>query len=468
MADKTGKIYRAGTLAYTSAGIIALCFWLLWGDCPWALKERAIYPSAGIVLTKQLGVSNLLFAVITIWVPNLINMFLAPAISYISDRHRGKLGRRIPFLAGATALIVPGLFLAGFTHILGGALYQAVNPVWPEVSRHACKMAVFCFGWVILDIGTSLSASLFNALVNDVVPKEILGRFFSLMRMVSLGVGIIFNQWIIALVEEHTAAVFCGVGTAYGLGLLSMCLKIKEGEYPEPPPDPELAELKARGRKAGVLYLVARSAGTSLRQSFSDGYYVRYIIAFACGNLAFLPINSFSIPYVNSLGISMAEYGRYAVITYAFSFGLSFFLGALSDRFHPLRTGMLAITAYALLMFTGYFMLADAKWFGLFFVLHGVISGSYMTFVASLGARLLPAQHFAQFDSATWVTLSLASPLAGLLLGWGIDASGDYRLLFLIAGALAAAALALYVSVYRGFIRRGGDTGYTAPELKFR
>ena len=32
------KIWRAGTLTYTTGGLVLLCFWLLWGDFPWAMK----------------------------------------------------------------------------------------------------------------------------------------------------------------------------------------------------------------------------------------------------------------------------------------------------------------------------------------------------------------------------------------------------------------------------------------------
>lgn len=41
--------YRCGTLAYTTAGLISLFAWLLWGDFAWAMKDRAIVPAATLI-----------------------------------------------------------------------------------------------------------------------------------------------------------------------------------------------------------------------------------------------------------------------------------------------------------------------------------------------------------------------------------------------------------------------------------
>ena len=32
------KIWHAGTLTYTTAGVVLLFFWLLWGDFAWSMK----------------------------------------------------------------------------------------------------------------------------------------------------------------------------------------------------------------------------------------------------------------------------------------------------------------------------------------------------------------------------------------------------------------------------------------------
>ena len=168
------KTWKAGTLVYSSAGLAMLFFWLLWGDFTWAMKDRAVGPSATLLI-KQIGVSDFLYALIVIAFPNFTNIILGPVISYLSDRHRGPHGRRIPFLAFTTPFIVLGLYGLGLTPWLGGKLHE----LFPALSLHGGRLVVFCVSWVLLDFGTTLAGALFNALVNDVVPRELLGRFYT-------------------------------------------------------------------------------------------------------------------------------------------------------------------------------------------------------------------------------------------------------------------------------------------------
>ncbi len=449
------KLWHAGTLTYTTGGLIMLGFWLLWGDFPWTLKDRAVAPSATLLI-KQIGVSEFVYGLIIVGFPNFTNTFLAPIISYISDRHRGRWGRRIPFLLFTTPFIVLGLYGLGLTRILGTALHEAA----PSIPLNIAMLIFFCISWVLLDFGTTLSSSLFNALANDVVPPELLGRFFGLFRMVSLGAGMIFNAWLIDKVEKHTLEIFLGVGTLYGLGLLSLCFKVKEGKYPPPPEDfPAQDEFSGK-----VVMKVFRSIVTYFRQSFSLPYYRWYMLAVALAALAFTPINFFSIQYAQKLNIGMDKYGFYLVITYTFSLIMSYFFGAVADKFHPLRCGITALIAYTLVMVMGWFFMGDAGYFGLIFVLHGIVSGSYFTLSASLGARLLPRALFAQFGSAVTIINSACAMLAGPIMGKSLDMlDHNYRYLFVFGGIITLTAALLLYKVYRNFLQHGGDAAYNAP-----
>lgn len=452
-----GKIWRAGTLTYTTGGLVLLCFWLLWGDFPWAMKDRAVGPSATLLI-KQLGVSDFLYGLIIVGFPNFTNTFLSPAISYISDRHRGRWGRRIPFLLFTTPFIVFGIYLMGLTHLLGGWLHEGI----PALPEHHAKLIVFCIGWILLDFGATLSASLFNALANDVVPKEVLGRFFALFRMVSLAADMIYNAWLINKVENHALEILFGVGTFYGIGLLSLCWKVKEGEYPPPEAEPPLPG--GAGKKRTLLLRVAHSAADYLRQSFSLPYYRWYMAASAVASLAFTPVNFFSIQYAQKLNLGMDRYGIYLVITYCCSLVISFTLGILSDRFHPLRTGLAALILYAVLMFASFALMADAVYFGVLFILHGVVSGSFFTLTASLGSRLLPHGLFAQFSSAGGIVFAAGSMVMGPALGKTLDLlHQDYRYVFLIGGFVTVAAIGLFVKIYHNYLEHGGDQGYRPP-----
>ncbi len=451
------KLWHAGTLTYTTGGLILLGLYLLGGDFPWALKDRAVQPSATVLIKDVIGVPEVIYGLIIVSFPNFTNLVLAPIVSYVSDRHRSRWGRRIPFLMFTTPFIVTGLFLLGFTPFLGGWLHEAV----PSISKQSGMLIFFCIAWVLLDFGTTLSGSLFNALVNDVVPPEMVGRFFGLFRMVSLGAGIFFNKWLFAKVETHTVWIFLGIGILYGLGLLLLCLKVKEGSYPPPVVEPPPAD----GRRGeGVYFRVMRSVITYFRQSFSLPYYRWYMVAVAMAALSFTPINYFAIQYAGKLGIAKQQFGHYLVITYLFSLVLSYLLGAIADRFHPLRAGIAALVGYFIVMVCGWFLLTDAANFGVIFVTHGIISGCYMTLTASLPSRLVPRELYAQFGSAVGLVNAFLLMIIGPVFGGVLDLMGcNYRLLFIIGGVIALAAILLMIKVYRNFMNRGGDTAYTAP-----
>ncbi len=449
------KLWRAGTLTYTTGGLVLLGIYLLGGDFPWALKDRAVMPSATILI-KQIGVSEFVYGLIIISFPNFTNIFLSPIISYMSDRHRGRFGRRIPFLMFTTPFIVLGLYLLGLTRILGTALHEAI----PDIPLNTSMLIFFGIAWVLLDFGTTLSSSLFNALANDVVPREVLGRFFGLFRMLSLGAGMIFNAWIIDKVEQHILPIFIVIGTLYGFGLLLLCFKVKEGEYPPPPVEQPLSD----AGHDSVVTKVFSSVVTYFRQSFSLSYYRWFMLAVAIASTSFSSINYFSIQYAKSIGLGMDKYGMLLVITYTFSLIASYTFGAISDRFHPLRCGITALIAYLLLMGVSWFLMADAKYFSPIFVLHGIISGSYMTLTASLAARIYPQALFAQFISAFGIISAICSLVFAPVVGALLDMLGhDYRYLFLFAGIVTIAGILLMIKVYRNFLAQGGHKEYQPP-----
>ena len=442
------KIWRAGTLTYTTGGLVLLCFWLLWGDFPWAMKDRAVGPSATLLI-KQLGVSDFLYGLIIVGFPNFTNTFLLPAISYISDRHRGRWGRRIPFLLFTTPFIVFGIYLMGLTHLLGGWLHEGI----PALPEHHAKLIVFCIGWILLDFGATLSASLFNALANDVVPKEVLGRFFALFRMVSLAAGMIYNAWLIDKVENHALEILFGVGTFYGIGLLSLCWKVKEGEYPPP-------EAETSGPPT-----VKSAVKTYFRECFSLPYYRWVIMASVVAGFSVVPFNIYGIFYAKSLNMDMDFYGKVSSLICLVSFVLSFFLGWFSDRFHPIRTGMVSMALQTVILFVGGRIATTESVFAWLFLVQGISIMSYNTLMASYAPRLFPREYFAQFNSAMMLINALASVIGAPLVGKFLDLTGNhYPHLFTIGGVIGLCGLGCFIMVYRGYRRYGGDSGYVAPD----
>ena len=452
--ERRSRTWRVGTLTYTLGGLVALFCWLLWGDFAWAMKDRAIQPAATLLI-RTFGVDDLLYSLVIIAFPSFTNIFLMPIISYISDRHRGRLGRRIPFLIFTTPFVVVGACGLGFSPRLGQLLHDLLGGQW---SLGTCSLICFGLFWALLDFGTTLASALSGALVNDVVPQEMLGRFYGLFRAISLLAGILFNYWLLGKVEAHYFYIFLGVGLFYGLGLACLCLKVREGSYP-PPADPPAGDSRLRS--------IFMPFATYFRQCFSHGYYRWVIVAMVLSGLAASPYNMFAILYAKSAEISMDmdDYGAILAQCYAISFALSFVLGWFADRFHPLRMSIAALVAYLATMLAGWFTVGSADSFRVILYLHTIISGCYFTLSASLGQRLFPHALFAQFNSAAAMSSAIATVLLSALLGKLLVLLGsDYRYLFLFGTVTTALGACCLWVVYRHFLRLGGDRAYQAPD----
>lgn len=454
ICPRTGRrLWRTGTLTYTSAGLVALFAWLLWGDFAWNMKERAIVP-LGQLMLRQFGASDFFIGLMVGSVPAAIGLVLGPLISVRSDRHRGRWGRRIPYLLVPTPIIALSMAGLAFTVPLAECLHGWLGASSP--GEIGCRLLVFSFFWATFEIFQTIAQAVFGGLINDVVPQEVIGRFYGLFRAVSLVAAILFNFWLIDHAETHFLKIFLGLGLLYGVGFTLMCLRVKEGHYPPPPPLPPASGPGARFGGALRAYL---------RDCYAHPYYLWVFGALMLGGLAGGPVNAFSVFYAKSVGLDMNAYGHLLVITYLCSLASSYFLGSLADRFHPLRLGLVALGAYALAMLWGAVAATDAKIFSVFFVTHGVIQGVYNTGMASIGQRLFPRAKFAQFASAAGIPGALAFMVMNPVLGKYLDLNGHvYRHTFLWSGVIAVAALAALWVVWRKFQALGGPRAYTPPD----
>lgn len=440
------KRWTVGTLAYTSGGLVALFAWLLLGDFAWSMRDRSVGPMAQWYL-KSLEVPNLLFALLVSSFPALVGLVLCPIISVKSDRHRGPRGRRIPFLLVTTPIAAAGMIGLGLTPIIARWAHGRF-PGWSETF-----VAVVCFGvfWAAFEFATIAATAVFGGLVNDVVPREFLGRFYGLFRAVSLVDGMIFNYWLLGRVDTRYTVMLLVIGVFYGVSFYWVCLKVKEGGYPPPPP-------------VGSSRPFAGARGY-FRECFSRPYYVGVFVMMTVASLVFMPVNIFMIPYAGSLGMDMDRYGDCLALTFAISLLLAYPLGWLSDLFHPLRVSIAALAGYAAVTAWGAWHARTPDTFAVALVLHGVLSGCYYTAAASLGQRLYPHSRFAQFASAAGIVGAFGGMAVGPAVGAVIDATGNaYRHTFAIGCGTALLALAVSAAVYVRFLRLGGPRGYVAPE----
>jgi MFS family permease len=445
----TERVWKVGTLTYNFRALTALFSWLLFGDFAVSVRERTIQVMAQL-LFKKFGASDMLVGILTASVPNGLGLILGPITGYQSDRLRTRWGRRLPFLIVTTPLMVLGLLGLAFSPRLGGFLNHLLGPNSPGYAE--CALILAGASWVFFEIALMISNSVFGALVNDVVPHEVIGRFFGLFRAVSLIAGIIFFLGVMKAIGDHYSWVFLSVAILFGVGFMLMCFNVREGQYPPPDETP--------GSRKNVFTAVR----TYFKNGFGHSLYIWYFAASILGNLATGPFNLYSLFYAQSLSLELKTYWSCLGLTYFISLGLAYPLGYLADRFHPLRVSFVAVVMYAAAMGCAYIFVHSASTFAVALVVHGVIVGTFNTSSASLGQRLLPRSKFAEISSAGGILYSFGAMLVPPLLGNFLDHHHDYRYVFLAALIMAAMASVAFTVLNAKFVAQGGPAHYHAPE----
>jgi Na+/melibiose symporter-like transporter len=477
------KRWHAGTLTYTTAGLVVLFFWLLWGDFAYMLKERSV-PSSLTVLLKKFGATDFLAALLVVSLPQIIAVSLTPIVSYKSDRHRGRWGRRIPFLLIPTPIAVLSMVGLAFSPFIGRWAHHVLGSASP--GQTVFTLASFALFWTLFELCSIVCTAVFTALINDVVPRAVIGRFFGLFRVFSLGAGMTFTWYLFGKVDTHYVPIFLGIGLMYGLSFTAMCFNVKEGKYPPPEDVPRptsvsggtawreeiaLARLRLRERitaravLALLWTLLPPAVRAYLRECFAHPYYRWYFLSIALANMAFTPVNTFYVYFAQSVGMSNATLGKYSTLQFACSLLLAYPIGVLADRIHPIRVTMIALALYAAATALSFFFVHDARMYGIAHVVCGAISGIWLTATSPLSPALLPRARFAQFISAmgicTAAGVGIISPACGMFLDY---MDHEYRYIYVWGFTLMVLAFLATCVVYRKFMAYGGPRAYVAPE----
>jgi MFS family permease len=443
------RVWTVGTLKYSFGALVLLFIWLLLGDFSYMLRERSANPVTQLML-KKYEASDLMNGIFMLTIPWAVILLVGPLVSYWSDRHRGPRGRRIPFLLYPAPFVTLSMIGLAYSPPIGAWLHGVLDGS-PDTVNQTIVLVMALF-WTVFEISAVVSNALFNGLINDVVPRDMLGRFYGMFRAVSLGAGIFFNYGLIGHADTHYTPILAGIGILYGVGFSLMCLRVKEGDYPPPPP----------AREGNLAVNLFRDYW---RDCFTRPYYLLVFVFLALANLSFIPVNTFSIRAAKAYDMSMETYGIFLVVTYIISFVAAFPLGWLADRVHPIRVGIGMMAAYAIVAAGGFLFVQDARSFGWVLLVHGVISGGFMTGSAALPQMLFPGSRFAQFAAAAGFLAAGLNMSLGPLLGLSLDFLGnDYRFTFLWGGAIAVISVLFGLIVYLRWQRLGGQTRYVAPE----
>jgi hypothetical protein len=440
LEDKSA--YAVGTLRYTGAGLAIVVFWLLFGEFAIAFRDRSAIPGV-MELLRQHHASDTTIAVLVSALPALLGCVLVPIVGFRSDRFRSRWGRRLPFLMGITPVAALVLVALGQCTAIGRVTDRLLGSMSPGADT--CVLAWFCLFWTAFEGLALVTVALYGGLVNDIVPRPVLGRFYGAFRVVSLVAGILFNLWVFRLTEHHLREVFLGIGLFFGAACMLMCVRLKEGEYGP-------ASMEGQGAASW------RSMGrTYWRECFSDRYFLLVFLALTASELTFMPFNTFSQLYADSLGMDKAQLGTLLATSYALSIVLSSVIGWMVDRYSAASVTVWTMGLYVCVAGGGFLAVHDLASFSVVYVLHVVVAGTYYTAAASLPMVWFPRARFLQFDGAKRVLFSTSNIALSFLLGPMLDSTRhDYGLTLLAGGLLAGASVVTFRRLSRAARGRVG------------
>ena len=463
-------IYRIGTLEYTKRGLFMLFAYLLWGDFCFTLME-SVFPMITPLTMNNLGSSDLLIGLVMTTIPNMFNAVVCPWVSFKSDRHRSKMGRRIPFLLYPTPFVSLFLILIGLAPDIGRFMSSTIMHTtgWSQTAIILGLIAVFSAGFQYFNM---FVGSVYYYLFNDVVPEQFLGRFMAAFRLVGTLAGAVFNFFVFRYAETHMKWIFIGAGVLYFIAFMQMSLKVKEGEYPPPP---EYVDGK-QGLFSGLK--------TYFMECFSNKFYWYYFLATTAWDLT-LCIRPFDLLLQRqTLGLEPSQIGVILGIGQIVTALLIVPAGFLSDKRHPLRTTLYAILGLVFLTPTRLVYLfhkfdpATVFWVELSLqTLLVPLLAIYIVSSLPMCMRILPAERYGQFCSAQAMFRSGANILFGMLAGGfmilmkhisvkhGAPANYYYGFAPLWTWTLQIVSMFLTYKLYKSWKEHGGDEHYVPPPV---
>jgi Na+/melibiose symporter-like transporter len=398
---------RAGTaLRYTVWGMAAVVCGLLIGELGIAMRERWALPT-GLVVLRRYGASDTTISLLLSTLPAVISVFVVPRIGYYSDHFRSRWGRRRPFLLATSLLGAAAMVCVAFSPALAQLTHLALGSWSPGLA--ALSIAWFCLFWTIFDCAAITTTALYSGLVNDVIPRGFVGRFYAVFRIVGLSVAIGFNTSVFALTDAYLFEILLAIALIFGLAIPLMCLMTAERTAgDEPAPAAHSFHATWPPLDAGFLWKCGM---------------------FMLAAVTFSPFNTFSQSYAQNLGISLAELGTLTASAYAVSIASALGVGWLADRFGAMRVSAALMGLYCIIALGGYLLVQDAAGFRYFYQAHVITSGAYFTAASSMPIALFPRRDFVRFNSSKDIMVAFATITVSTVQGPVLDLSGhDYQL----------------------------------------
>lgn len=436
-----------GTLSYTRLGLASVFFWMLWGDLCVNIME-AVLPKMLPVQLDKLGASATLLGTITVSVGAAVEVVVSPVISTFSDRTRTGLGRRRPFVLYATPALAFFMCLLGFAEKVGAGLHRLLD--LHLMTPEQLAIGVIAGLYVLFQIFNVVVLGVYYYMIADVVPRNLMGTFTCLYKVMGTLGAVIFNTFIFRYADAYQWQIYVGCAAIYLLVFMLMGWQVKEGDYPAPPP-----------RKASVL----AGLGGWAHECFGISFYRKLYLTGAFYWFGYAAVTFNQLFALKTLGVSKADYGSATGASLLFGLPFFFVIGPLADKFKAVRLISVGHAAILIAATGSFLFIRDARTFYGWTIANGIANTIYLACQISLMPTTLPREQYGQYASANGMLKSITYAAGGILSGWAVSLlSNDYRVAYAWQAGFALAGTIVGFVIYEHWKRLGGDR-YVAPTL---
>lgn len=455
--DSSGRrVWRVGSLTYTRGGLANVFLWMLWGDFCLHLMDFGVVPNVVPLQMKKYGASGFMIGLITGTVMEVMSTVMVAIVSTWSDRHRGPLGRRMPFLLWSTPPLALCLVLLGFSPQLAAWLKITAPAVLAGISLASLTIGTMALALTAYKFFDIVPQSVYYYLWPDIIPAKLMGTFTCWFKVVGT-LGVMFFNWkLLKHANDHPEWICLLAAALYLFSFLMLVFMVREGDYPPPEPPP-------RGR---FVERSIKSIRRYARECFSHAYYWKIYLFNVCFICGLAPLGTFLILYgTGTLKIDLERYGSAMAIRDGARLAVFLAMGPLVDRFHPLRAGIVANILACLSGAAAFVFTRGQTSFLVMVVIVYVAIAVFQASTLALGPRILPQKQYGQFCSAIAIVYRLGLAIAMPLAGWFFDRVG-YQYVYAWFAVFTFLSSVLIVMLYFDWQRLGGDENYVAPVVE--
>jgi maltose/moltooligosaccharide transporter len=404
------KTWKVGTLTYTKFGLVSIFAWLLWGDLVFTLTE-AVFPQSIQLQLGRLHISQAWMPILTTVLGQAVALPMNPYLSFRSDRYRSRWGRRIPYIFKTMIPLAIFMSALGFSDEIGEYIRNAQWLKHLGMGDIGTIMVVMACLILLYDYFNIFINTIYWYLFADVIPKELMGRFFSLFRIMGMAGGSFFGFFIQRYIETQTKYIYMGAAVLYVLGFGLMCWKVREGDYPPP---------KDMGPRAAWYVRFVRMVKVYFEECFRHPVHISFYATSAITRLAEISAFGMIFFYRQHLHITQAQLGAFNGIIKWPQMLIAFPLGWLVDKIHPMRATLIGMALIIPLNFANFYM-DSFNFYILIFCLRTPFTQLIDAAGMPLSVSIFPRKQYGQFGSANGMVRSLTVLIGAFFAGWFIN-----------------------------------------------